>query len=54
MSRIDWPSTWLRTRLAQRLMTRFDQTSSRLIRQPSAASWPGRAAHKAARSAGSF
>ena len=54
MSRIDWPSTALRTRFAHRLMTRFDQTSSRFTRQPSAASWPGRASQRAARSAGSF
>ena len=54
VSRIDWPSTALRTRLAHRLMTRFDQTSSRLLRQPSAASWPGRAVPEAARSAGLF
>ena len=54
VSRIDWPSTTLRTRFAQRLITRFDQTSWRLTRQPSAASWPGRASQSRTRSAGSF
>ncbi len=54
VSRIDWPRTPLRTRLAHRLMIRFDQTSSRLVRQPSAASWPGSASQRLARSAGSF
>ena len=34
VSRIDWPSTALRTRLAHRLMTRFDQTSSPLHPPP--------------------
>ena len=37
VSRIAWPSTAFRTRFAQRLMTRFDQTSWRFTRQPSAA-----------------